>query len=355
MRTGIRLQTNQDAEINATLELGEVTETVEVTAAAVILDTQSANQSNTLNSEELTELPINFRNPLALVHANAGVISMFARSGRTQLQDRVSDQDYGLFSMNGGREASNTVNVDGVTNKGGDWGATFGTPSVDAVQEMQIARNTYDAEYGKVANGVVSLVTKGGGDQFHGSLFWFHRNDNLDANQWERNRAGNAKPEFKRNQVGLNVSGPIWNKHGIYGLFGYEAMRLPSAQTTVQTMPPALERAGDFSQSFNGNGSLQEIYDPFTTRANPDGAGFVRDRFQGNVIPASRFDPVALNVLNLFPSPTREGVGVTNVNNYFKTVPFQQEVDRYDARVDWSKSQAYSTFVALEQVRPAQQ
>ena len=157
LRSGIRLQANQDAEVNAVLELGDVTETVEVTAAAVVLDTQSANQSNTLNTEEITELPINFRNPLALVHANAGVISMFARSGRTQLQDRVSDQDYGLFSMNGGREASNTVNVDGVTNKGGDWGATFGTPSVDAVQEMQIARNTYDAEYGKVANGVVSL------------------------------------------------------------------------------------------------------------------------------------------------------------------------------------------------------
>lgn len=345
VRSGIRLQANQDAEFNTVLELGEVTETVEVTAAAVVLDTQSANQSNTLNTEEITELPINFRNPLALVHANAGVVSMFARSGRTQLQDRVSDQDYGLFSMNGGREASNTVNVDGVTNKGGDWGATFGTPSVDAVQEMQIARNTYDAEYGKVANGVVSLVTKGGGDQFHGSLFWFHRNDNLDANQWERNRAGNPKPEFKRNQVGLNASGPMWKRQGIYALFGYEAMRLPSARTTVQTMPPALERTGDFTQSFNGNGSLQEIYDPFTTRANPDGAGFIRDRFAGNVIPASRFDPVAVNVLKLFPNPTRDGVGVTNVNNFFKTVPFRQEVDRYDTRVDWSKHQKYSTFV----------
>ncbi len=345
VRSSIRLQANQDAEINATLELGEVTETVEVTAVAVVLDTQSANQSNTLNSEEITELPINFRNPLALVHANAGVISMFARSGRTQIQDRVSDQDYGLFSMNGGREASNTVNVDGVSNKGGDWGATFGTPSVDAVQEMQIARNTYDAEFGKVANGVVSLVTKGGGDRPHGSVFWFHRNDNMDANLWERNRAGNPKPEFKRNQVGLNVGGPIWRKHGIYGLFGYEAMRLPSAQTTVQTMPPELERRGDFTQSFNGNGSLQQIYDPFSTRANPDGAGFVRDPFPGNMIPASRFDRVAVNILNLYPTPTRDGLGVTNVNNFFKTVPFRQEVDRYDTRVDWSKGQTYSTFV----------
>ena len=345
VRPGIRLQGSQDAEVNASLEIGEVTETVEVTAAAVVLDTQSANQTSTLNSEEITELPIGFRNPLALVHANAGVVSMFARSGRTQIQDRVSDQDFGLFAMNGGREASNTVTVDGVSNKGGDWGATFGTPSVDAVQEMQISRNTYDAEYGRVGNGVVSLVTKGGADQVHGTAYWFLRNDNLDANQWERNRAGTTRPEFKRNQAGLNVSGPVWKKKKIYGLFGYEAMRQPSALSTVQTMPTALERAGDFTQSFNGNGSLQEIYDPFTTRANPDGAGFIRDPFPGNAVPASRFDPVAVNVLKLFPAPNQPGAGVTVTNNYFSTAPFVQNVDRYDTRVDWAKSQEYSTFV----------
>ncbi len=344
VRPGIRLQGSQAAEVNATLELGDVTETVEVSATAVILDTQSANQTNTLNNEEITELPLNFRNPLTLVHANAGVVSMFARSGRGQIQDRVSDQGFGLFAMNGGREASNTITIDGVSNKGGDWGATFGTPSVDAVQEMQISRNTYDAEYGRVGNGVVSLVTKGGADRIHGNVFWFHRNDNLDANRWERNRAGTTRPEFKRNQAGVSVSGPVWKQKGIYGLVGYEAMRLPSAQSTTQTMPTSMERVGDFTQSFNGNGSLQQIYDPFTTRANPDGAGFIRDAFPRNKIPSARFDPVAVNVLKLFPAPNQPGAGVTVQNNFFKTVPFSQALDRYDARVDWSKGQAYSTF-----------
>ncbi len=201
LQVNIRLQGSQDAEINASLELGEVTETVEVTAQAVLLDTQSANQTSDLNTEEITQLPLNFRNPLLLVHANAGVMSAFQNAGRRAVQDRFNDQEMALFSMNGGREASNTITIDGVSNKGGagDWGANFGTPSVDSVQEMQISRNTYDAQYGRVGNGVVSIVTKGGGDQYHGNLFWFHRNDNLDSNEWRRNRTGTPKPEFKRN------------------------------------------------------------------------------------------------------------------------------------------------------------
>ena len=173
VQSNIRLQGSQDAEINASLELGEVTETVEVTAQAVLLDTQSANQTSDLNSEEITQLPLNFRNPLLLVHANAGVMSAFQNAGRRAVQDRFNDQEMALFSMNGGREASNTITIDGVANKGGagDWGANFGTPSVDSVQEMQISRNTYDAQYGRVGNGVVSIVTKGGSDAFHGNVF----------------------------------------------------------------------------------------------------------------------------------------------------------------------------------------
>ncbi len=346
VQAGIRLQGAQDAEINAALELGAVTETVEVAAQAVMLDTQSANQTSSLNSEELTELPINFRNPLQLVHAHAGVTSAFQNSGRRAVSDRISEQDQALFAMNGGREASNTITIDGVSNKGGggDWGANFGTPSVDSVQEMQISRNTYDAQYGRVGNGVVSIITRGGGNQVHGTLFWFHRNDNLDANTWERNRAGNARPEFKRQQAGLNVSGPLWRQKKVYALFGYEATRIPQGQSVNLTVPTALERQGDFTQSFNRNGALQEIFDPFTTRENPDGDGFVRDPFAGNAIPASRFDMVGRNVANLFPAPNQSGVPITNANNFFATAPTDQTNDRWDGRLDWAPSEKYSTF-----------
>ena len=346
VQSNIRLQGSQDAEINASLELGDVTETVEVTAQAVMLDTQSANQTSNLNSEEITELPLNFRNPLLLVHANAGVTSSFQNAGRRSVQDRFNDQEMALFSMNGGREASNTITIDGVSNKGGagDWGANFGTPSVDAVLEMNISRNTYDAQYGRVGNGVVSIVTKGGSDQFHGNVFWFHRNDNLDANEWRRNRAGDAKPEFKRNQYGFNVSGPVWEQKKIFFQFGYEAMRQPAASSLNTTVPTELERQGDFSDSRNRNESLQEIYDTFTTRQNPDGDGFIRNPFPGNVIPASRQDPIARNLVGFIPNPNVAGVAVTNRLNFFKTAPFTLVQDKYNGRFDYAPTSKYSMF-----------
>ncbi len=347
VQSNIRLQGSQDAEINASLELGDVTETVEVTAQAVMLDTQSANQTSNLNSEEITELPLNFRNPLLLVHAHAGVTSSFQNSGRRAVSDRFNDQEMALFSMNGGREASNTITIDGVANKGGagDWGANFGTPSVDSVQEMNISRNTYDAQYGRVGNGVVSIITKGGSEQFHGNFFLFHRNDNLDANEWRRNRAGNPKPEFKRNQYGLNVSGPISKQKRLYFQFGLESMRQPAASSFAATVPTELERQGDFSESRNRNESLQEIYDTFSTRTNPDGDGFIRDPFPGNAIPASREDPIARNLVGFLPTANVAGVPVTNALNFFKTAPAKLEQDRYDGRIDYAPTSKYSMFI----------
>ena len=346
VQSNIRLQGSQDAELNAALELGAVTETVEVTAQAVMLDTQSANQTSDLNSEEITELPLNFRNPLLLVHSNAGVMSSFQNSGRRSVQDRFNDQEMALFSMNGGREASNTITVDGVSNKGGagDWGANFGTPSVDAVQEMNISRNTYDAQYGRVGNGVVSIVTKGGGDQYHGTVFWFHRNDNLDANEWRRNRAGDPKPEFKRNQYGVSVSGPAWKQKRIYFYFDNEYMRQPAAASFTATVPTDLERQGNFSESFNRDGSLQEIYDPFTTRPNPGGDGFIRDAFVGNVVPTTRMDPIATNLVRFIPAPNVAGVPVTNALNFFKTSPSTLVQDKWNGRLDYAPTSKYTMF-----------
>ena len=288
VRPEIRLRGSQAAEVNATLELGVVTETIEVSAQAIVLDTQTSNQTATLSEEEITQLPISFRNPLALVHTQAGVKTIFANK---DFRNRVRDQNFGLFSMNGGREASTTIMVDGLNNRGADWGSNFATPSVDAIQEMQISRNTYDAEYGRTGSGVVSMVTKGGSSDFHGVGYWFLRNDNLDANSWANNRAGRAKPEEKHNQIGGTISGPAWKKKRVYFMFGFEAMRRPGSASTTETLPTALEREGDFSQSFNPNGSLEQIFDPFTTRPDPSGGGFIRGPASRQRRPKESFRP----------------------------------------------------------------
>ncbi len=345
LQSNIVLRDGQAAEATIKLQVGTIAESVEVTSSAVALDTQSANQTTNLSEQQVKELPVNFRNPLALVYTTAGVKSMIAQTGIRSIQDSFLDMDMGLFAMNGGREGTNTISIDGLTAKSGDWGMMYGTPQVDAVQEVQISRNTYDAQYGQVGNGVVNLVTKGGSEQWHGTLFEFLRNDKLDANKWEFNRNGIPKGSLRRNQTGGTVSGPLWKARRLYFLFGYEAARIRETSSDTVTVPTLLQRQGNFSQSRNADGSLQLVYDPFSTRPNPTGSGFIRDPFPGNIIPQNRMDPVGLAVTNvLFPKATVAGVPITGANNFFGAGSHPRDVDRWDGRLDWARSEKHSMF-----------
>jgi hypothetical protein len=200
------LRSSQSAEVNASLVLGQVTETVEVQAVATQLDTQTANQSFTLERKQMLALPASTRNPFVAVHAMAGVTSMSVAQSNAP-----ADQNVARFAFNGGRDMSGLVLIDGIPATAGDWGGLLASPSIESVQEVQVSRNSYDAEFGKSGGGVVSVVTKGGSNVFHGSLFNFLRNDNLDANAWANNRVGRPRVEFKRNQFGGNLSGPSRN------------------------------------------------------------------------------------------------------------------------------------------------
>jgi outer membrane cobalamin receptor len=112
--------------------------------------------------------------------------------------------------MNGGRDETVLVLIDGVPASAGDWGGLIATPGVDSVNEAQIVRNTYEAQFGKTGGGVINLTSKGGSQDYHGTLFEYHRNDELDANSWFNNKFNRPKSEFKRNQYGGNIGGPIW-------------------------------------------------------------------------------------------------------------------------------------------------
>lgn len=333
------LRANQSAELNAELQLGQVTETVEVQSAVAQLDTQSANQSFTLDREQILSLPASVRNPFVAVHAVAGVTSMsVAQSNNT------SDQNQNRFAFNGGRDMSGLVLIDGVPATAGDWGGLLASPSVESVQEVQVQRNSYDAEFGKSGGGVVSVVTKGGSNAFHGSAFWFHRNDNLDANAWANNRAGRPKVEFKRNQFGGNLSGPLWKSKRLFFLGTYEGLKQGSPATTNTTVPTDLQREGNFSQTLNADGTLSPVFDPFTTRTAANGVS-VRDAFAGNIIPKSRWDSVGGNVLSLYPrANTAPSNSVTQANNFFGAGTSIVDNSRYDVRVDWAKSEKWTMY-----------
>ncbi len=340
VRSGITLNTNQTIEVNLQLTVGAISEAVQVSAQAEMLDTQTANQSMMLTTQAMRELPLNMRNPLALVHSSAGIVA--ARTGVSQSTD---DQNHNRFAMNGGRHESVAVLVDGIPMAAGDWGGLIASPGVDAVQEVQVIRNTYEAQFGKTGGGVINMTTRGGTQTYHGSLFDFYRNDNLDANTFFNNRAGRALSEFKRNQFGGTVGGPILKAKRVYGFFGYEGLRTGNPASRQATVPTAEQRTGDFSQTLNPDGKLSIIYDPLTTLPNPAVANkFIRTAFPGNKVPSSRFDPVALNMLKLFSEPNQPGDRITGVQNWYSTGSSKTVNDRYDSRIDWSRSASHTLF-----------
>jgi Carboxypeptidase regulatory-like domain/TonB dependent receptor len=352
VQKSLTLRANQAAEFNIPMQVGDITQTVEVAAGIVLLDTQSANQGVTLNSSQLESLPASMRTPFAFLNAMAGTTSV-SSLGSSVFND-VFDQQYSRFALNGGRDNTTLIMLDGAPATAVDWGGLMISPSIDSVQEMQVNRNTYDAEFGKTSGGVVSLVTKGGGNTFHGTAFDFFRNDNLDANSWSNNRAGRSKTEFKRNQFGGNLSGPIWKSKNLFFFGGYEGMRQRTPGSSgFLTVPTDLERSGDFSQSLNPDGSLSVIYNPFTTRPNPNGSGFVRDAFPGNRVPQNLFDPVAVKALALFPKPNLAGDPGTHTRNFYQTAPGLVVNDKIDSRIDWAHSAKHSMYARLS-VAPRQ-
>ncbi len=340
VQTDAELRVNQTLELNVSLQLGEVSQTVEVTAGVTLLDTQSANRAVTLDQQAVLDLPANTRNPFQLVHVNAGVIAV-----RTGISQATQDQNHNRFSMNGGRGQAGLTLIDGAPAAAVDWGGLLASPSMDAVQEVNIARNQFDAQFGKSDGGAVNMITRGGSNDFHGSVYEYLRNNVLDANSWSNNRAGLQRPSFQRHQFGATIGGPIWKSKRLFFFGGYEGRREANPGTSIGNVPTALQRQGNFSQTFNNNGTQALIYNPFTTRR--EGNVNVRDPFPGNIIPANLIDPVGAAVMNLYPESNTQGDPFTNARNFAKAGNTVTTNDRMDIRIDWAKSEKWTLFGRL--------
>lgn len=228
-RTGIELISSQTARIDVQLALGQVSESVEVNATTTLVDSQTANQTATLESEMVEELPLIARNPFGLVQSMAGVSQQNEFFGGP-------DQNWTRMAINGGRENSAQVLIDGIPASAGDWGGLIAAPGVGSVRELQVMRNSYDAQFGRSGGGIISISTRGGSQKFHGNIFESLRNDNLDANSFFNNLAGRPKVESKRNQFGASVAGPIWKRRNLTGFFNYEALREVSPAERTATL-----------------------------------------------------------------------------------------------------------------------
>ncbi len=360
VQNNIVLSVGQSSSLDQRLQVGSVNETVEVTAAAPVLNTGSADLGSEVSSKQAVELPLNIRNVFGLVELDSSVNNsqQFQGLNPPGSQGNV-DQDIAFFNFGGGRFGTTAFMLDGHWDGAGDWDGVIYVPSVDELQEFKIQTNTFSPQYGLSMGNIVNAITKSGTRSFHGGAFEFLRNNNLDANNYFNNLNGLPRPQFKRNQFGFTAGGPVYLP-GIYKqrektfIFGtYEGLRQQTPTTLITSVPTALQRQGDFSQTFNQDGSLAVIYNPFST-ALVNGQ-YVRTAFAGNKIPSIDLDPVAQKLLAYYPQPNRPGNALTGVNNFAGTAGLPTNSDQYTIKVDHSFSEKQNFFVRWSQKRQFKQ
>ena len=347
-RRNIALGIQQQAVVDFSLEAGNISEELVVTATAPLLQTGSGTIGDTLKSDNIENLPINGRDYTILARLTTGVVPP-QPGARAPL----------MFSANGVRPAQNNYMLDGIDNNTSNVDFLSGVayivkPPVDAVDEIKILTSSFSAEYGRAGGAVLNTTLKSGTNQFRGSVWEFFRNDAMNATDFFANRAGIKKGDYNSNQYGFTAGGPVIGGKTFW-FADYEGSLIKSARTWVTTVPTALQRNSGFTD-FSDLIALQSgsvgadilgrsfprgtIFDPATTRQLAVGqidpvtgiaatrAGFVRDAFPGNRIPASRLDERAIGLYRLYPEPNGAGLNnnyTVNRNNTDDTHSF----DRY--------------------------
>lgn len=337
VRSGVLLQVGDRARVDFVLQIGTAEQKVDVVGEAPLVQTDSSGLGQVVENRRINDLPLNGRNVLALAVLTPGVRNLqgginvgFGRSQNTQLAN---------IGINGSVSGFTAFLMDGSANTSPGFGEAIMAPLVEAVQEFKVMTNFTPPEYGLTSGAVINTVTKTGTNSFHGSVYEYLRNDKLDA----RNTFAPTRPVFRFNQFGASAGGPVWlpklynGRDKTFFFFNYEGSRNRGASNPITSVPTTNWRAGDFSDRRNAAGALITIYDPETTMPNPNGTGFVRQPFAGNVIPANRMDNVAKNVLPFIPLPNRSpNNAFTQSLNYVGSQPRVTDVNQVHARVDHS-------------------
>jgi len=332
----IRLEVNQVARLDVSMHPGAVSENIQVTAAAALLESSNSQIGQVIETKAVSDLPLNGRNFAQLAILGTGVVGVgFGPSGTIGSGTRPDDPRPGAELMsNGNREMANDYLLDGVDDNFRRNGLITLRPTVEDILEFKIQTNLFGAEQGRNSGATVDVVTKSGTNSYHGSVFELLRNNDFDARNFF-NAKGTPQPEYHQNQFGGSMGGPIIHNK-VFFFADYEGFRkLQGTTTSVNTVPTAAERGGNFS------GIPQTIYDPASLVAAPGTAsGYTRQPFAGNIIPADRFDPVTSRVIQAYPLPS---VG-TLANNQFTNPVLGQNNDTGDGRIDWNMNANNTMF-----------
>jgi len=344
------LEVAQQPRIDAQLQVGQVTESVNVSASAVLLEATSSNLGQVVTNRQVTELPLNGRNPFALAALTPGVTPLASfGAGLTAARGAAQTAGVNNFTANGGMTGANEILLDGIPITVCCQGQPALIPTIDTTEEFKVQTNTSPAEFGRTSGAILNILTKSGTNQFHGSLYEFFRKEKLDAANFFVNRAGtnpipgrsDRRTPLRYNQYGAAAGGPVvlpklYNGTDRTFFFAnFEITNLRRSLFRTFSVPTAAMRTGDLREA------PSDIFDPLTTAANPAAPGrFIRTAFPNRTIPSDRISNVARNILALYPLPQRPGI----VNNLDSVASSRDDDKQLSFRLDHNFTQRYRAF-----------
>ena len=342
-QTGIALRVGDRVSLDIVLEVGAQSERVSVIAEVPLLRTDDAETGLVIDNRRIQDLPQYNRNALAFATLTPNV------NGSSDQGSYGSD-----FRINGGRTAQVEYVIDGIpVTTGYRHDVPPSVPSMEAISEFKVITNGLSAEYGRLSGGLVTLITRSGSNQFHGSAYEFFRNDKLNANDWNSNRFGRPKGVFHDNVFGGTFGGPVaipklYNgRDRTFFFLNYEGTRnRTGSNARIGSTPTELERNGDFSQSLIDRGVPVQIFDPLTARVENNRV--VRQPFAGNRIPAARIDPIAKIFLDYYPQPNQAPQALSSHdNNFVGASSNPSNNNRWTGRLDQNWNERNSTRFSL--------
>lgn len=334
IRENVSVRARGDVTVDFSLAPGAVIETVTITAAPVAVQFNTSSIAVAVNQRMLSDLPVLSRSPFEVVALNPAIIRGYGPKQFSPMwMWAPGGPDFG-----GGTSGQNEILLDGAPLMVGGKGSYV--PPMDAAQELVIQQNSVDAEFGNSAGGVMTLSTKSGTNDLHGTLSYYGRNPHLNAVM----NAVSRTPNMMHSSIwGGSVGGPII-KNKLFTFGAWEQYRNAEPKVYIGTQPTQLERNGDFSQSLNSAGGLRSIFDPWSTQFDPATGGVTRTQFPGNRIPASRLDPTATRIMNDIWAPNGPGDDQTGVNNYKMSYPNTMKFWNFNNRTDWNITDKWKVF-----------
>ncbi len=352
--TGFELNVAENAVVDLALEIGLANEVVTIAADDQQVETRSGKVSSLIDEKQVTELPLNGRNYAQLALLVPGVSPVTQTGAGGSFATGGTGLNSGVdVSVNGNASNQNMWTVDGVNNMDvGSNRTLLVFPSIDSIQEFRVERNSFSAEYGQAQGAVINLVTKGGGNEFHGAGFEFLRNDALNANNFFLNRAGQPRAELTYNNFGGNISGPVYlprfgeggkpyfsGKNKLFFWWSEEFRREQRGAVLGGRVPTAAERMGDFSGALTGPVPVDPRtcrQAPAPTPENPNRTATQCDRYPGNRIPTNLLSPAGLALLRLYPDPNTPnptGDGQNWASSTRQPISTRQDLIRIDGNV----------------------